>query len=91
MKIVSQILVVIVGSVLAGAVAATNVHPVYAVQDPENKVAFKKITHEIEKGGIAAVEDPENIPESLNAYRQDVLRIFSGHQNIDQVRTLLKL
>ena len=39
---------------------------------------------------IAAIEDPENIPEALNAYSLNVQRIFSGYPNIDQVRTLLQ-
>jgi hypothetical protein len=32
---------------------------------------------------IAAVEDPENIPESLNAYSLDVQRIFIGDPGLD--------
>jgi hypothetical protein len=39
---------------------------------------------------IAAVEDPENIPESLNAYSLDVQRIFIGEPGLDEVRTLLQ-
>jgi hypothetical protein len=39
---------------------------------------------------IAAVEDPENIPESLNAYSLDVQRIFIGDLGLDEVRTLLQ-
>lgn len=51
---------------------------------------FQKLTHEFEKGVIAALEDPENIPEALNAYSLNVQRIFIGDPNLDQVRTLLQ-
>jgi hypothetical protein len=39
---------------------------------------------------VSAIEDPENIPEALNAYSQDVQQIFIGDPNLDQVRTLLQ-
>ena len=39
---------------------------------------------------IAALEDPENIPEALNAYSQNVQQIFIGDPGLDQVRTLLQ-
>jgi hypothetical protein len=51
---------------------------------------FQKLTHEFEKGVIAAFEDPENIPEALNAYSLNVQRIFIGDPGIDEVRTLLQ-
>ena len=51
---------------------------------------FKKLTHDFEKGVIAAIEDPENIPEALNAYSQGVQQIFIGDPRIDQVRSLLQ-
>lgn len=39
---------------------------------------------------VAAIEDPENIPEALNAYSLEVQRIFIGDPGINQVRTLLQ-
>lgn len=39
---------------------------------------------------IAAIEDPENIPEALNAYSLNVQRIFIGDPGLDQVKTLLQ-
>lgn len=39
---------------------------------------------------IAAIEDPENIPEALNAYSQGVVQILIGDPGLDQVRTLLQ-
>ena len=36
------------------------------------------------------IEDPENIPEALNAYSENVQRIFIGDPGIDQVRRLLQ-
>jgi hypothetical protein len=39
---------------------------------------------------IAALEDPENIPEALNAYSLNVQGIFIGDPNLDQVKTLLQ-
>jgi hypothetical protein len=90
LKIGNKTLALAVASVLLVAVVATNLQHVYAQIDPGNFVLWKKTTHEFEKGVIAAIEDPENIPEALNAYSLDVLQIFSGDPNIDQVRTLLQ-
>jgi archaellum component FlaG (FlaF/FlaG flagellin family) len=90
MKIGTKSLAAVLASVLIGAVAATNLQQqATAFTDPWLK-NFKKLTHEFEKGVIAAIEDPENIPEALNAYSLDVLRISSGDPNQDQVRTLLQ-
>jgi hypothetical protein len=55
----------------------------------------KKLTHEFEKNVINAIGDPNEGPqlhlrELLQAYSQNVQRIFVGDQNIDQVRTLLQ-
>ena len=78
-------------SVLLVAVVTTNLQHVNAQIDPGNFIKqFKKLTHDFEKGVIAAIEDPENIPEALNAYSQDVQQIFIGDPNLDQVRTLLQ-
>ena len=87
MEIETKLLAVVLGSVLIGTIA---VNQVYAPRGCSGCTEFKKLTHRFEKGVIAALEDPENIPEALNAYSLDVLRIFSGAPNIDQVRTLLQ-
>jgi hypothetical protein len=91
MKIGNKMFQLVMASVLIGAVAATNLQQVYAPTDVSDYAIWRKTTHEFEKSVInAAIEDPENIPEALNAYSLDVLRIFSGDPNIDQVRTLLQ-
>jgi hypothetical protein len=90
MKIGTKLLAVVLASGLLVAVIATNLEQVYAQIDPGNFVLWKKTTHEFEKGIIAAIEDPENIPEALNAYSQAVQEIFADDPNSDQVRTLLQ-
>jgi hypothetical protein len=90
MKIGNKPFALAMASVLLVTVVATNLQHVYAQIDPGNFVVWKKTTHEFEKGVIAAIDDPENIPDALNAYSLDVLQIFSGDPNIDQVRTLLQ-
>lgn len=90
MKIGTKLLSVVLASVLIGSAAATNLHQVYAPRDCPGCLEFKKLTHDFEKGVIAALEDPENIPEALNAYSLNVQRIFIGDPNIDQVKTLLQ-
>jgi hypothetical protein len=90
MKIGTKLLAVVLASGLLVAVIATNLQHVYAQIDPGNFVLWKKTTHEFEKGVIAAIEDPENIPEALNAYSQAVQGIFADDPNSDQVRTLLQ-
>jgi hypothetical protein len=90
MKTGTKLLAVILASVLMGTIAATNLQQVYAPRGCNGCTEFKKLTHEFEKGVIAAIEDPENIPESLNAYSQNVQGIFIGDPGIDEVRTLLQ-
>ena len=90
MKIGTKLLSVVLASVLIGTVTATNLQQVSAPRDCPGCLEFKKLTHEFEKGVIAALEDPENIPEALNAYSLNVQRIFIGDPNQDQVRTLLQ-
>lgn len=90
MKIGTKLLSVVLASVLIGSAAATNLHQVYAPRDCPGCLEFKKLTHDFEKGVIAALEDPENIPEALNAYSLNVQRILIGDPNQDQVRTLLQ-
>jgi hypothetical protein len=90
MNIGTKLLVLVLASVLIGTVAAANLQQTYAPRGCDGCIAFKKLTHEFEKGVIAAIEDPENIPEALNAYSQNVQRIFIGDPGIDQVRTLLQ-
>jgi hypothetical protein len=87
MKIESKIFALVLASVLIGTVA---INQVYAPRGCNGCTELKKLTHRFEKGVISAIEDPENIPEALNAYSLDVLQIFSGDPNIDQVRTLLQ-
>ena len=67
-----------------------SIQQVYAPRGCDGCIEFKKLTHEFEKGVYWCLEDPENIPEALNAYSLDVQRIFIGDPNIDQVRTLLQ-
>ena len=87
MKIGTKLLAVVLASVLICTIA---VNQVYAPRGCDGCTEFKKLTHRFEKGVIAAIEDPENIPEALNAYSLNVQRIFSGDPNIDQVRILLQ-
>ena len=85
MKIGTKLLAVVLASVLIGTIA---VNQVYASRGCRGCTEFKKLTHEFEKGVIAALEDPENIPEALNAYSLNVQGIFIGDPNLDQVKTL---
>jgi hypothetical protein len=87
MKIGTKLLAVVLTSVLIGTIA---VNQVYAPRGCSGCTEFKKLTHELEKGVIAALEDPENIPEALNAYSLNVQGIFIGDPNLDQVKTLLQ-
>jgi hypothetical protein len=87
MKIGTKLLAVVLNSVLIGTIA---VNQVYAPRGCSGCTEFKKLTHEFEKGVIAALEDPENIPEALNAYSLNVQGIFIGDPNLDQVKTLLQ-
>lgn len=90
MKIGSKTLALVMASVLLVAVVATNLQQANAPRGCSGCAAFKKLTHDFEKGVIAAIEDPENIPEALNAYSQGVVQIFIGDPGLDQVRTLLQ-
>ena len=90
MKIGSKTLALAVASVLLVAVVAMNLQQAKAPRGCSGCAAFKKLTHDFEKGVIAAIEDPENIPEALNAYSQGVVQIFIGDPGLDQVRTLLQ-
>ncbi len=87
MKIGTKLLAVVLASVLIGTIAVNQVN---APRGCDGCTEFKKLTHEFEKGVIAAIEDPENIPEALNAYSENVQRIFIGDPGLDQVRTLLQ-
>jgi hypothetical protein len=77
MKIESKIFALVLASVLIGTVAINQVNA------PRFCRLYWIQTHKFEKGVIAAVEDPENIPESLNAYSLDVQRIFIGDPGLD--------
>jgi len=70
----SKIGVLIVASVLIGAVAATNIHQVSAPRQCAGCTAFKKLTHEFEKAVIDAATngDPNTIPGLLEQYSEDV-------------------
>jgi hypothetical protein len=83
MKIGTEILALIVASVLIGAVAATNLQQVYAPPDVNDYVIWRKTTHEFEKNVINIIGDPNEDPVPhlrplLVAYVQDVTRIFLG-------------
>lgn len=95
MKIGTRLLALVLASVLLVAVVATNLQHVYAQIDPGNFVLFKKTTHEFEKNVIKTIKDTNTGPqphlrELLDAYSQNVQRIFVGDPNIDQVKTLLQ-
>lgn len=90
MKLTMTPLLAIVTAAVVIGMVTVGIQQVYAPRDCGACVQFKKLTHEFEKGVIAAIEDPENIPEALNAYSQNVQRIFIGDPGIDQVRTLLQ-
>jgi hypothetical protein len=81
MKIGTELLAVVLASVLLVAVVATNLQNVFAQIDPGNFVLWKKTTHVFEKNVIKAVGDPNISPgprELLVAYVGDVNRIFLG-------------
>lgn len=92
MKIGSKMFALAVASVLLVAVVATNLQQQQSASafGFVERQQFKKLTHDFEKGVIAAIEDPENIPEALNAYSQGVVQILIGDPGLDQVRTLLQ-
>lgn len=90
MIIGTKLLALGVASVLLVAVVATNLQQSASAFGFVERQQFKKLTHEFEKGVIAAIEDPENIPEALNAYSLNVQRIFIGDPGLDQVKTLLQ-
>jgi hypothetical protein len=92
LKIGSKTFALTVASLLLVAVVATNLQQQQSASAFGfiERQQFKKLTHDFEKGVIAALEDPENIPEALNAYSQGVLQIFIGDPGLDQVRTLLQ-
>jgi len=92
LKIGSKTFALTVASLLLVAVVATNLQQQQSASafGFVERQQFKKLTYDFEKGVIAALEDPENIPEALNAYRQNVQRIFIGDPNQDDVRTLLQ-
>lgn len=84
-----MIALVVASVLLVTVVVTTCLHQASAFGFVERQ-QFKKLTHGFEKGVIAAIEDPENIPEALNAYSQGVQQIFIGDPRIDQVRSLLQ-
>jgi hypothetical protein len=92
LKIGSKTFALTVASLLLVAVVATNLQQQQSASafGFVERQQFKKLTYDFEKGVIAALEDPENIPEALNAYSQGVLQIFIGDPGLDQVRTLLQ-
>jgi len=95
MKIGSKLFALVLASVLICTVAATNLQQVTAPTGCSGCTEFKKLTHEFEKNVINTVDDPNISPqpqvrELLQAYDQDVQRIFIGEPNIDQLKTLLQ-
>ena len=84
-----------VPTALLGSVAAIILRQVSAPRGCSGCTEFKKPTHEFEKNVIKSIGDPNIGPaprlrELLQAYSQDVRRIFIGDPEIDQVRTLLQ-
>ena len=90
MKLTTTPLLAIVTAAVVIGMVTVSIQQVSAPRGCDGCVLFKKLTHEFEKGVIAAIEDPENIPEALNAYSLDVQQIFIGDPGLDQVRTLLQ-
>lgn len=90
MEIGSKMIALVVASVLLVTVVVTTCLQQASAFGFVERQQFKKLTHDFEKGVIAAIEDPENIPEALNAYSQGVQQIFIGDPRIDQVRSLLQ-
>jgi UDP-N-acetylglucosamine 2-epimerase len=95
MKIHAQILTVMLATALLGFVAAITLQHVSAPRRCNGCAEFKKLTHEFEKNVIKSIGDPNigpapHLRELLQAYSQDVRRIFIGDPGIDQVRTLLQ-
>jgi hypothetical protein len=78
----ASILAVLTAVTLMGSISAATVQQVLAIQDSEEKV-FRKLTHEFEKAVRDVIGDPNITPEPhlrelLDAYAQDVTRIFLG-------------
>jgi hypothetical protein len=70
----SKVCVLMIASVLIGAVAATNLQQASAPRDCGQCATFKKLTHEFEKDVIdaATIGDPGIIPGLLEQYNADV-------------------
>jgi hypothetical protein len=92
LKIGSKLFALVVTSVVLVAVVATNLQHVYAQIDPGNFVLWRKTTHEFEKNVINTIkEGPQpHLRELLNAYSENVNRIFIGDPGIDQIRILVQ-
>lgn len=92
MKIGSKLFALVVTSVVLVAVVATNLQHVNAQIDPGNFVLWRKTTHEFEKDVINTIkEGPQpHLRELLNAYSENVNRIFIGDPGIDQIRILVQ-
>jgi hypothetical protein len=91
-SLTTPLLAIVTAAVVIGMVTV-GIQQVYAPRSCGGCVQFKKLTHEFEKNVINAIGNPEISPgprELLNAYSQEVQRIFIGDPNIDEVRTLLQ-
>jgi hypothetical protein len=95
MKLITTPLLAIVTAAVVIGMVTVGIQQVYAPRQCAGCVQFKKLTHEFEKNVIKTIKDTNTGPqphlrELLQAYSQNVQRIFIGDPNIDEVRTLLQ-
>jgi hypothetical protein len=95
MKLITTPLLAIVTAAVVIGMVTVGIQQVYAPRACGGCVQFKKLTHEFEKNVIKTIKDTNTGPqphlrELLQAYSQNVQRIFIGDPNIDEVRTLLQ-
>ena len=95
MKLTTTPLLAIVTAAVVIGMVTISIQQVYAPRQCAGCVAFKKLTNQFEKNVIKTIKETNTGPiphlrELLDAYSQNVERIFIGDPNIDQVRTLLQ-
>ena len=95
MKLTRTPLLVIVTAAVVIGMVTLSIQQVYAPRTCAGCVQFKKLTNQFEKNVIKTIKDTNTGPaphlrEWLEAYSQNVQRIFVGDPNIDQVKTLLQ-
>ncbi len=93
-SLTTPLLAIVTAAVVIGMVTIS-IQQVYAPRTCTGCVQFKKLTNQFEKNVIKTIKETNTGPiphlrELLDAYSQNVQRIFVGDPNIDQVKTLLQ-